>query len=249
MDYDDLKTKKGREFWGRPFWTILHCIARRYQPEQAPYIINLLKSLTFLLPCDECKNHLKSNLTVFPPNNYLKDSDTLSLYIYTLHDTVNQQINKRLKESGSVNGAVTSRRDFNSDLELKISPPYNEVLKFYDKVKSNSACDCVRCEYFWVVIHSISTTYSPESAQAYVTFMKCMCVLFPCDECRQTFCKIISQQPPNKYLTNNNDTFFWSYFVHDLVNKMQHRDMEEYSKLRTIYFKSLKNDCKSCSVS
>lgn len=237
MDYDDLKTKKGREFWGRPTWNIKHCIAKKYNPNQAPYIKKLLKAETLLLPCDECKEHLKINLKSFPPDKYLTDSDTLSFYFYTLHDQVNQQINARLLKSTSPSAKI----------ELKSSPTFDQMMKTYGKITGK--CDCASCEFFWVVIHSFSTTYSPEAAQAYVDFIECMCVLFPCDECRPLFCNLVKKNPPNKYLTNNNDVFFWSYIIHQAMNKEQRKDIEDYAVLRNIFFTALKNDCKACSVS
>ncbi len=84
------------KFWGPSLWKVIHSFAVTYQPSQKTAIKHFIeKTLTTLIPCAKCREHLKSNLKRLPLNDYLENNDTLFLWTYYLHDLVNRQLKKK----------------------------------------------------------------------------------------------------------------------------------------------------------
>jgi len=118
--------KKGRAFWGPHYWTVIHSIAASYRPEKATAFMNFIHSLTFLLPCDQCRENLKANLAKYPPEPYLRNNNDLFFWTYLLHDAVNQEHNREKPTEPK-----------------KYSPPFENVKKFYYSALGE---DCKACD-------------------------------------------------------------------------------------------------------
>lgn len=94
--YDPLTITK--RFWGNRVWKFLH-YHTFYQPslintERQYYIKMLMTSLSFLLPCVICRNHLKVHLHEFPISGYLYTNISLFKWSFILHNTVNKSLGK-----------------------------------------------------------------------------------------------------------------------------------------------------------
>lgn len=85
-----------RNFWGPAFWRTIHAAAAAYTPDKAQSFKQFIYSLPGILPCQECREHILTNLTrVYPLNEkYLRSNETLFLWTYNLHDIVNKQLGK-----------------------------------------------------------------------------------------------------------------------------------------------------------
>ena len=123
-----MSDTKGKEFAGPSTWKTLHALAAAYKPnpENAQAFKMYVYSLVYLFPCAICRVHLKQNLTNLPVENYLKSNDDLFFWTYTLHDIVNNSINKRLKKGE----------------KRKISPDYYQIKTFYFKALGEECKDC-----------------------------------------------------------------------------------------------------------
>lgn len=87
-----------KRFWGNRVWKFLH-YHTLYQPstlnvQRQYYIKMLMTSLSFLLPCVICRNHLKVHLHEFPISGYLSTNLSLFRWTFILHNTVNKSIGK-----------------------------------------------------------------------------------------------------------------------------------------------------------
>jgi hypothetical protein len=120
-----VSPSKGKDFWGPPVWRTIHIFAASFRPQHSQAFLNFAYSLEELLPCEECRAHLKENLKVLPPEKYLSNNHTLFFWSYALHDMVNQQHNLHSKG------------------KKKRSPPYDEVKNDYFKALVG---DCKVCE-------------------------------------------------------------------------------------------------------
>jgi hypothetical protein len=118
-------SKKGKYFWGDPFWKTIHCICASYKPENAVYIINFFNAFKELIPCDVCVVHFKENLKRFPLERYLKNNHDLFFWSYLIHDSVNQYHNTHRKPNEA----------------QKTSPSYDEIKEFYFKSLVSSECE------------------------------------------------------------------------------------------------------------
>jgi len=107
----------------------------------------------------------------------------------------------------------------------------------------------------WKTLHILGATLRPENAEQFVNFLWALSDLIPCDYCRKNFKKKLREHPPEPYLRNNHDAFFWTYLVHDLANQHishVHPDHPKvsppYDEVKTYYFRALGEECNDCKV-
>lgn len=107
----------------------------------------------------------------------------------------------------------------------------------------------------WVVLHIVSATYRPENANVYKQFLDCYKKLLPCEICKKNLEEKIKMYPPDPYLTNNHDAFFYSYLLHDLANEnitkdnpLIQKESPNYDNMKAFYFNALSQECKDCHV-
>lgn len=90
--------------WGPPLWHSLHTISFNYPVNPTKRDIenyyNYFKNLKYVLPCKYCRINLKSNLKKIPlRKSTFKNRDSLSRWVYNLHETVNKMLGKESKLS------------------------------------------------------------------------------------------------------------------------------------------------------
>lgn len=86
--------------WGPPMWHILHTISFNYpiEPteEHKKNYYNFYSNLVNILPCRYCRDNLCNNLKKNPLNkSVLKNRDSLSRWVYELHESVNKMLEKK----------------------------------------------------------------------------------------------------------------------------------------------------------
>jgi len=100
--------------WGPALWHSLHTISFNYpvkpsKKEKANYYI-FFSSLENILPCRYCRLNLKKNLKKVKLNkSVFKNRETLSRWVYNLHETVNSMLGKK---SGLSYNDVRTRYEF-----------------------------------------------------------------------------------------------------------------------------------------
>lgn len=86
--------------WGPALWMLLHSSAERFgtkalhrlPQEESRIWSHLLLSLRFSLPCPHCKKHYQTYLSQYPFS--ARSRDEVRIWLYRLHDTVNQRLQK-----------------------------------------------------------------------------------------------------------------------------------------------------------
>ena len=86
--------------WGPSLWHSLHTISFNYPirptKKDKVHYRNLILNLQHTLPCRYCRENLKRNLKAHPLRLCdMKDRNTFSKYVYTLHESVNKMLNKK----------------------------------------------------------------------------------------------------------------------------------------------------------
>lgn len=86
--------------WGPSMWHVLHTISFNYPTdptaEQKKYNKNLILTLQKVLPCKYCRINLATNLRQLPLTaTCMKSRGTFSMYIYNLHELVNNMLGKK----------------------------------------------------------------------------------------------------------------------------------------------------------
>ena len=86
--------------WGPPLWHVLHTISFNYPVEptkkQMEDYYNFYANLKNILPCRYCRENLANNLKKIPlTKKVMKNRDSLSRWVYNLHETVNTMLGKK----------------------------------------------------------------------------------------------------------------------------------------------------------
>jgi len=86
--------------WGPPMWHVLHTISFNYNinptKEQMKHYYKFYKNLVNILPCKYCRDNLVNNLKVHKLTKaVMKNRDTLSRWVYTLHENINNMLGKK----------------------------------------------------------------------------------------------------------------------------------------------------------
>jgi len=108
----------------------------------------------------------------------------------------------------------------------------------------------------WVTFHSFAATFKPGKERAFKLFLEVVLPeLMPCENCAANLLEKIQRFPPDPYLTNNDNAFFYSYLIHDLANQhitRYHPDKPKvsppYDDVKSRYFRALGQECKDCKV-
>ena len=82
--------------WGPTVWTMIHFFAFNLKKVNNLVYFKFIISLTYLLPCEECKKHMRSNLKIIPLE-IKKDTDKDSVFNWSFkfHNAVNKQTGKQ----------------------------------------------------------------------------------------------------------------------------------------------------------
>lgn len=221
-------TRKGKDFWGPPIWTTLHILAYCYDPKHKDEFIEYMWLLTLLLPCDYCKKNLETKLKKYPPERYTKSSGQMFYYSYIIHDLANQHITRYHPQTP------------------KTSPSYDDISKIYSHGMSQGK------KFWgppiWTTIHILAVTLQPENSLAYKRFLELLTFLLPDELSRSNLHKILEQYPPDKYLHSNHDAFFYSYMLHDLINKTLKKSSPKYEFVKSFYFSAMGEECNDCQI-
>ena len=86
--------------WGPPLWHSLHTISFNYpvkpSKEDKENYYNYFKSLENVLPCRYCRENYGENLKKLKFNkSHFKNRETLSKFVYNLHEHVNKNLGKK----------------------------------------------------------------------------------------------------------------------------------------------------------
>jgi hypothetical protein len=88
------------QVWGPMMWNALHIISFNYpiNPTHSDKIHykNFIINLKYVLPCKYCRINLIKNFKMLPLTlEHMKNRETFSRYIYSLHELVNKMLNKK----------------------------------------------------------------------------------------------------------------------------------------------------------
>lgn len=109
----------------------------------------------------------------------------------------------------------------------------------------------------WSTIHIMAASYKPSAAFSFKAFLEALPDLLPCPSCGEHLRKNLEEHPPDKYMRNNHDLFFWTYVLHDTVNSQCNSVMSPNDKKKVspafddakrYYFSGLGEECKICQL-
>jgi len=99
---EDFNSNNGflTAIWGPPLWHFLHIISFNYPinptEENKKQYLKFMLDLKYILPCKKCRENLKKNYKELPITmNDMKNRYTFSLYVYNLHELINNMLHKK----------------------------------------------------------------------------------------------------------------------------------------------------------
>lgn len=108
----------------------------------------------------------------------------------------------------------------------------------------------------WHTIHCNAAAYTPEKRDIFKQWITAHFSLLPCKECSSHAHANLKALPIDSFLDNNHDLFFWTYYLHDIVNQQcnsrmkpgqPHKKSPPFDEVKDYYFKGLNiKGCKSC---
>jgi len=85
--------------WGPGAWTLLHSVTFNYPEKPTQQDKNefsdFFYALANVLPCSVCQDHLKKHLNNLPIKFYLESKETLTKWLFEIHNLVNQDTKKK----------------------------------------------------------------------------------------------------------------------------------------------------------
>lgn len=132
--------------WGPSMWHVLHSISFNYPVhptcQDKQNYRNFVLNLENVLPCGKCRMNLHNNFKKLPLTmKHMNSRHSFSLYIYKLHETVNNMLNK--KSGLSYNDVRERYEHFRSRCTLSLEEKNHEILK----KESNNEKGCIEPLY------------------------------------------------------------------------------------------------------
>lgn len=83
--------------WGPAIWMMIHFFSANLKKDKIKYYNEFIKSLTYVIPCEVCRKHLRNNLNKYPLI-LNENSDNYSIFEWScnLHNIVNKQLKKTI---------------------------------------------------------------------------------------------------------------------------------------------------------
>ena len=102
---------------------------------------------------------------------------------------------------------------------------------------------------FWTLSHYYGITYSRDNREYFIEYWKLLTRLLPCEVCRKNLTYKLKRYPTSEYLISKEKAFFYTYFLHDLVNKhvtqyhpKSPKVSPSFESVRSYYIKMSHND-------
>ncbi len=98
----DYNSKDGMltSVWGPSLWHSLHAISFNYpikpNKDEKRHYLEFFMSLRYVLPCKYCRDNFVKNIQKVPLNmSTMKNRETLSKWLYHLHEEINTMLGKK----------------------------------------------------------------------------------------------------------------------------------------------------------
>ena len=215
-------SKSSKSFWGRLLWSLIHTFgSNATTSKKARHYRMWMDSLSALLPCDTCINHLRENLLKRPLEEALKKGDSALRWSYDLHDDVNRQLKK-------------------------ISPVWKTVREYYRPSRTAK-----RAFHLDIVMNSlklIAFSYKPETKSDMIRFFVLTINLIPSYDLKNLIHAFTKTYDMRIYLLTNEDMFYYTYMLDQYINKDIGNPILGIIDQKKFFKGKFDTSCKSCQV-
>ena len=209
-------------FWGPSGWKLLHLITYGYpqQPtlgDKHTYGL-FFNSLKHILPCKYCRLSLTKFYKQLPVEEHLASKDTLTTWIYKIHNKVNNKLRKQ--------GLI------------KIpNPKKPEVDKIYEKLIDNP-CQIPGWDFIYCMIFNFPKDKDIvpfDRLNGYITFFSYIGKVIPCNEYSREFIKVVKDDPIENNFETNKMLIEWLYRINCKIDTKMGNKEKSYKRVCAIY--------------
>lgn len=225
MEFNIIMIYMDTTFWGPPAWILLHTIAYNYIPNELNRETYRLffENLQNILPCIYCRASYIEYISYEPISLYLDSSKNLSLWLYKIHNLVNNKLRKQ--------GLIKWQ-----------DPPFEEVYNRYSIANDNIDRCQSRCQSImgWNFLYCIAFVF-PENGRSaaqtshyngYYTFFNTLSNVLPKKGGYQDiYNQYIQQYPILENLETRYKLKKWIYNLEIIVDKKQKVKCDEFAKI------------------
>ena len=120
------------KIWGPHLWFFMHILTFTY-PEKPTYhdkrsYADLFANLPNVLPCEECKKHLKQHMTQYPISPHLDSKSNLIKWLIQIHNFANISLGK---PTYTVEEVIEKYKKMDLRLPIDPVPPRRYLEKKY----------------------------------------------------------------------------------------------------------------------
>jgi len=193
-------------FWGPDGWKLLHSIAFSFPNnptlKQKTTYKQFFTSIKYILPCIYCRNSFRDYLEELPlSEKFLKNSKTLSLWLYKIHNKVNDKLRKQ-------------------GLNEKPDPTFNEVYDFYSNyvplVNAGNCANMPGINFLYSVVFNFPVYKKDielDRYSNYVIFFNLLKEVIPFTKYQQIYSEYLKKNPIIKSLNTRKNLKIWLFKI------------------------------------
>ena len=209
-------------FWGPSGWKLLHLITYNYPinptyQEKQDYGL-FFNSLKYILPCKYCRNSLNKFYKQLPIEEHLASKETLTLWLYKIHN----KVNNKLRKQGL----------------LKVSnPKKSEIDVIYESMLKNK-CKIPGWDFLYCMVFNFPKDKESipfDRINGYIVFFTNLGRVIPCEIYSKEYIQFLKTHPVQNYLKTNNEFVQWLYNINCHIDSKMGNKKKSYNRICKVY--------------
>jgi hypothetical protein len=226
-------------FWGPDGWLLLHSITEKYPNNPSEHIkdiyYNFFHSIEHILPCVYCRNSFAQYMIDLPIDDYLKNKKQLCLWMYKIHNKVND----KLKSQG-----------LHSIPNPTFKIIYERYKQYVIKVQSDNQVPGFDFLYSIIFNHASNLDKLPKHRiDQLIIFLNLLPIILPFNLLKKLYLEYIIHNPIEKYRGSAKSLKVWIFELQIKYNQKINKTAICFHKTCT-YIDKFKTGCsnKTCRL-
>ncbi len=213
------------KIWGKAGWKFLYSVALDYplnpSADVVDHYVRFFANVQSILPCQVCQVNYAKHLQQLPMTSYLKNRETLFLWLVKMNNLVNQELQKPMLTPADV---------------MRIH--FNKTGRTLDCRMDSSIWGKSGWKFLFAVAYEYPKAPTYTEMLNYQRFFQSLQFILPCASYRRQYGNQLAQVPIEPYLTTTSYLFEWVLKMHNLVNKEIGRPLITHKDVLKVYFKN-----------
>lgn len=185
-------------FWGPAGWQLYHMIAESYNDKKQEKYELFFNASKLVLPCRFCRESTARFLDQLPIHSEMKNTKTLTKWVYDFHNLVNNKLRTQCKEDPKV---ICPPDD----------PSYEKVREVYHQLLSNKPNVPPGLDFLFCVAYNFPLEPTVDIVQAYAYTFAGLAEIYPYESLRRIIKKHCAQYSIENALRSREQLLHWWY--------------------------------------